>query len=118
MVSRIDDKTHCIEVIFNDESDMFTEEPEFNLSYLKSKEKYCNDVLKSKEDHTVYLCQVLTELGLPIDTFVRKVGWHDDGSGDIYIDFGLFDKRNEKFIKGLTPIAHLYFNTNMINPDR
>ena len=110
-------KDDVLRITYDESSRTFEKDPIYNYMFLKHVESYLNELLQEK--HTVMLSEVINNLGFSTDDGVgayigSKVGWHDDGSGNTIIDFGLFDEENDDFIKGKTPVAILSFNTNMI----
>jgi Family of unknown function (DUF6353) len=46
------------------------------------------------------------------------VGWLRDGEGDCYIDFGLFDEKNERFALGWEQSIWLDFNVDGVIYDK
>lgn len=64
---------------------------DYRMSFLKSQERYANDLLKAKK--RVFLNEVYEMLGFPRTKAGQIVGWAYDPEnpkGDNYIDFGLF----------------------------
>ena len=88
----------------------------YNLTVLKNRQAYWNDILKAREDHTVFLNEVYKDLGFPATSAGQVVGWslnHEDGDG--YIDFGWNDlsyEPNRDFINGYEPCCILDFNVD------
>lgn len=107
-----------VELVFDKNCRTFENDPTYNYWFLRHLENYWNEVLIDRVDHTVHLNEVIDFIGYNSDEFESKfqsrVGWHDDGSSGVYIDFGLMDEKNKQFIEGKTPIAVLIFNTNTI----
>ena len=112
-------KDDVLRVTYDESSRNFEKDPIYNYMFLKHVESYLNELLHERDKHTVMLSEAINNLGFSTDDGVgvyigSKVGWHDDGSGDTIIDFGLFNEENNDFIKGKTPVAILSLNTNMI----
>lgn len=87
----------------------------YNLTVLKNRQAYWNDILKAREDHTVFLNEVYKDLGYPATTAGQVVGWSLNHDGDGYIDFGIFDMNyqpNCDFINGYEPCCILDFNVD------
>lgn len=67
---------------------------EYNLLFLKSQQRYANDLLRVKK--RLFLNEVYDMLGLPRSKAGQIVGWvydpdrDGDGVGDNYVDFGIF----------------------------
>ena len=107
-----------VELVFDKNCKTFENDPTYNYWFLRHLENYWNEVLIDRVDHTVHLNEVIDSIAYNSDEFESefqsRVGWHDDGSSGVYIDFGLMDEKNKQFIEGKTPIAVLIFNTNTI----
>ncbi len=87
----------------------------YNLTVLKDRQAYWNDILKAREDHTVFLNEVYKDLGYPATTAGQVVGWSLNHDGDGYIDFGMFDlsyEPNRDFVNGYEPCCILDFNVD------
>ena len=91
-------------------------DPQYNLTILRERQAYWNDMLKSREDHTVFLNEIYRDLGYPTTAAGQVVGWslnHDDGDG--YIDFGIYNmayEPNRDFVNGYEPCCLLDFNVD------
>lgn len=80
----------------------WSENREFNLLYLKSQQRYFNDVLKAKG--YVFLRDIYECFGLTVTKTSLFVGWYydlDNPLGDNYIDFGL-PKEDEENTANIT----------------
>lgn len=90
----------------------------YNLSYLKCKQNYWNDVLRTRHNHTVFLNEIYKDLGFPVTEAGQVVGWtlKDNGQPkDGYIDFGMFNlayQPNVDFVNGYEPVCVLDFNVD------
>lgn len=90
--------------------------PAYNHTVLMSKQAWWNDQLKIRPNHTVFLNEVLEDLGFPVCEAGQVVGWslnHKDGDG--YIDFGFNDisyEPNRDFMNGYEPCCLLDFNVD------
>lgn len=98
----------CYARWFDETLPMWTDDPEYNLMYLRNQEKYFNDILKARG--CVFLNDVYKSLGFSIIKAGQIVGWVYDPSRRI--DFGLTEKRNSDFLNGLTPNVLLDFNVD------
>lgn len=66
------------------------ETPEYNVMFLRQVEKHCNEQLRLNGH--VWLNYVYNQLGLE-DSEYANVGWlYERGTGDSYIDFGIWDE--------------------------
>lgn len=73
----------------------FSQDPDTNIMFLRTVQNYCNDQLKSRGHF--FLNEVFTELGLSHTEAGAIVGWRwDKGSGDDYIDFGIWEGKSHE----------------------
>lgn len=91
------------------------ESNEYNLLFLKSQERYANDLLRSRG--RVFLNEVYRMLGIPESREGQIVGWRYDEKcpmGDNYISFGIFDSQDNfsDFIYGNDNGILLDFNVD------
>lgn len=87
--------------------------PEMNKNFLIQQQEYAN--AKLKNTGCLSLNEVYVMLGLPRTKIGQVAGWvytEDCSAGDNFVDFGLWDIRNEEFVNGNTPDALLDFNCN------
>lgn len=102
--------------IYDSSCPSWDDNPAYNLTVLKNRQAYWNDMLRTREDHTVFLNEVYKDLGYPVTAAGQVVGWslnHEDG--DKYIDFGIFDmsyEPNRDFVNGYEPCCILDFNVD------
>lgn len=99
--------------VFDDGNLEWKKDPGLNMMFLKSHQQYANDVLNSRGH--VFLNEVYDMLGFPRTQAGQIVGWVKDGNGDGYVDFGIYDIRQEKvrdFINGWEPALWLDFNVD------
>ena len=92
-------------------------DPAYNLSFLKCKQNYWNDVLRTRANHTVFLNEIYKDLGFPVTEAGQVVGWtlKDGVTKDGYIDFGIFNlayQPNVDFVNGYEPVCILDFNVD------
>lgn len=102
---------------FFDESCLgWTKNSEYNLMYLTTQQKYCNDLLRNKGH--LFLNEVYDILDMPRTSAGQVVGWIYDKEhpvGDNFVDFGLYDVTDEskvKFVNGYTSTVLLDFNVD------
>lgn len=90
--------------------------PSYNYTTLMARQAWWNDQLKIRPNHTVFLNEVLEDLGFPVCEAGQVVGWslnHKEGDG--YIDFGFTDlsyEPNVDFMNGYEPCCLLDFNVD------
>ena len=91
-------------------------DPEYNLMYLRHVQDYLNDLLRSRGH--VFLNEAYDQLGIPRTKAGAVVGWvynEKDPVGDNYIDFGIYDPKDEKardFVNGYERVILLDFNVD------
>ena len=98
---------------FNETCQGWTNIPEYNLLFLKMMQEHCNELLKSRGH--LFLNEVYHILGMSRTKAGSIVGWVYDTKnpkGDNYIDFGIYDPRNQKFVNGEEKTALLDFNVD------
>ena len=88
---------------------------EYNLMFIKSQERYANDLLKAKK--RVFLNEVYEMLGLPRTKAGQIVGWvydPENPKGDNYIDFGLYSDNlsYSDYVNGFDQAILLDFNVD------
>ena len=91
----------------------WTKDPEFNLIYLKHQQAYANDILRAKG--YIFLNEIYKILGISETKAGQVVGWiynEKHPIGDNFVDFGLKDPRNAKFINGEESTVLLDFNVD------
>lgn len=87
------------------------ENPEYNMMFLKGVQEEANIKLHSRG--YIFLNEVYDMLGFEHTQIGQVVGWFDDGTGDGYVDFGLYNLNNRKtrrFINGEENVILLDFN--------
>ena len=98
---------------FDDGSPCWTKNSEYNMALLKTKQQYCNDLLRIKGQ--LFLNDVYDTLGFPRTKAGQMVGWvYDEKNpiGDNFVDFDIYNERNADFINGYTSSCILDFNVD------
>lgn len=106
-------------VWFNEKCLAWTKDPEQNKYFLLQQLHYANEKLKARG--YLFLNDVYEMLGIPRTKAGQVVGWiYDPNSpiGDSYVDFGIFDTRNEDFVNGYENSILLDFNVDGMILDR
>lgn len=107
----------CYARFFDEYSDYWQRNAEYNLMFLRAQERYANDKLKARGH--LFLNEVYDALGIPRTQAGQIVGWiYDPKSnteGDNYVDFGiynLYDRQKRKFVNGTEYSILLDFNVD------
>lgn len=100
---------------FDETSEEYTDDPEYNMLFLLKTQKWANDLLRAKK--IVFLNEVYKMLGLPETKAGQVVGWRwdpDNEDIDSKIDFGIFKthRPNRRFVNGLEPVLLMDFNVD------
>lgn len=103
---------------FDESSEYWRPDPIANQSFLKGRQNWLNDRLRSEK--VLFLNDVYKELGLPTCREGNLVGWRisEDGSTDNYVDFGVFNRADgapkftQCFLDGLEDTVLLDFNVD------
>ena len=101
---------------FDESSSSFQKNPELNKLYIQCQQNFANDMLLARGH--VFLNDVYDMLGLERSSAGAVVGWVLDGDGDNHIDFGVYDVRNEHFLKSWEPRVLLDFNVDGVVYDK
>lgn len=119
---RVSGNTPSVYARFFDQfSKSWSQEPEYNLMFLRCQQTYANDLLHSRGH--VFLNEIYDMLGIDRTKAGAVVGWiiNDDGSGDNHIDFGIFDGDNPRardFVNGREGSILLDFNVDGVIYDK
>lgn len=101
---------------FDQLSQNWSREPEYNAIFLRNQQNYANDLLNARGH--VFLNEVYDMLGIPHSEAGAVVGWlrSDRTDGDGYIDFGVFrpdgSDRIRDFVNGREGAVLLDFNVD------
>lgn len=98
---------------FEESSDQWKKDAEYNLMFLRNQQDYANEVLRHKG--YLFLNEVYSMLGIPKTKAGQVVGWRLDKSGDSYVDFGIYDVTDERkraFVNGYERNILLDFNVD------
>lgn len=94
--------------IFDEFNDNWEKVPESNIHFLKMVELHMNDKLRDRGH--VFLNEVYDRLGFPRTEAGQAVGWVLNGDGDGYIDFGIYEPRNNQAINhGASRAENVYW---------
>jgi hypothetical protein len=104
---------------FDEHSPQWSREWAYNPLFIQCQQNYMNDLLRSRGH--VFLNEVYDALGLPRSKAGQMVGWLNDGDGDGYIDFGVFEGDSHsamRFVNGQERSILLDFNVDGIIYDK
>ena len=97
----------------------WTDDPEYNLQFLKTMEAFFN--VKLRVVGHVFLSEIYDLLGMKQTDFGDKVGWiYDENNpiGDNFVDFRINSSYNHEFIVGNDPMVLLDFNVDGVIEDK
>lgn len=98
---------------FDKDSSKWNSIPSYNQMFVAQCQDFANDMLHSRGH--LFLNEVYDLLGLKRSSEGNIVGWLENGSGDGYVDFGLYssNKNNSRqFVNGYESCALLDFNVD------
>ncbi len=103
--------------IFDDASPNWQKDAELNQIFIRCQQNYANHLLQARGH--VFLNEVYDALGLERSQAGAVVGWVLNGdTSDNYIDFGVYEAYNEKFVNGDERCALLDFNVDGVIYDK
>lgn len=96
---------------FDEFSPNWTKNAEYNKIFVQCQQEYFNQLLQVRGH--VFLNEVYDALGIPRTSAGQVVGWTTMvGNGDGYIDFGIFEARNARFVEAWERSVLLDFNVD------
>jgi len=98
---------------FDQMSQHWSKEAEYNLMFLKTQQNYANDLLRARGH--VFLNEIYDMLDIPRSKAGQMVGWVMSKNGDNFIDFGMYDHYNDRaqmFVNGHEHSVLLDFNVD------
>lgn len=101
---------------FDESSSEWKKDSEFNLCFLKARQQYANDLLRTRG--YLFLNEVYDMLGIQRTKAGQIVGWifdEDEPLGDNYVDFGIYNigrQKNRDFVNGYERVILLDFNVD------
>ena len=97
--------------LFNDKCAGWSNNSEINYYFLVQQQNYANELLKCHG--YLFLNRVYGMLGIPETKAGQVVGWvYDNPNGDKFVDFGLYNNRNENSVNGYENSFLLDFNVD------
>lgn len=101
---------------FDECSTEWTKDPELNRVFISCQQTWLNQMLQAKGH--VFLNEAYDALGLERSSAGAVVGWVISEDGDNYIDFGMYDAGNSRFINGIERSILLDFNVDGVIYDK
>ena len=98
---------------FDELSDYWEKDPEYNLMFLRNQEDWANQKLKAKG--YLFLNDVYNMLGIPETRAGQVIGWVYDKDVEHKIDFGIYELNrmsNRRFVNGYERSILLDFNVD------
>lgn len=106
-----DPNTHSPYARFFDEtSPNWQKDPELNRIFLECQQNYANHLLRARGH--LFLNEVYDSLGLERSQAGQVVGWLINGDGDGFVDFGMYEAENARFINNIERSVILDFNVD------
>lgn len=103
--------------IFDDLSPNWRKDAELNRIFITCQQTYANHLLQSRGH--VFLNEVYDSLGLERSRAGAVVGWVlNDENSDNYVDFGMYEPGNERFINNMERSVLLDFNVDGVIYDK
>lgn len=104
--------------IFGELNPNWKKDPEYNRIFIQCQQNHMNQILQTRGH--VFLNEVYDYLGFDHTKAGAVVGWlrGKDGGRDGFIDFGMLEVNNERFINGWEPTIILDFNVDGIIYDK
>lgn len=101
---------------FDETCPAWKKDAELNRIFIECQQRYANYLLQTRGH--VFLNDVYDMLGMERSQAGSVVGWVRDGDGDGYIDFGVFEAHNSRFVNGIERSVILDFNVDGIVYDK
>ena len=100
--------------IFDAASRYWEKDSEYNLMFLRKVQSHFNDRFRA-EKGVIFLNEVYKALDIPITKEGQIIGWAWDSKRPFeenYIDFGIYEPKNARFVNGYEPCVWLDFNVD------
>ena len=101
---------------FDEACPRWQKDPELNRMFIQSNQNYANNLLIARG--YLFLNEVYDMLGIDRTKAGQVVGWVIGEDGDNYIDFGMFDAYNSRFVNGWERSILLDFNVDGVIYDK
>lgn len=101
---------------FDEASVNWQKNAEMNRIFIQAQQNYANHILQARGH--VFLNEVYDMLGLDRTSAGQVVGWVISDNGDNFIDFGMFEAHNSRFVNGWERNIILDFNVDGVIYDK
>jgi|SRR5580765_522692 Family of unknown function (DUF6353) len=101
---------------FDEYNKNWVKDPELNRLFVQCNQNYANQLLRARGH--VLLNDVYDMLGMERTKAGMVVGWVIGKTGDNFIDFGLYEARNSRFVNGVERSILLDFNVDGVIYDQ
>lgn len=101
---------------FDETSQNWQKNAELNRIFVQAQQNYANHLLHARGH--IFLNEVYDMLGLERSSAGQVVGWVTGNDGDNFIDFGLFEAHNARFVNGWERSIILDFNVDGVIYDK
>lgn len=102
--------------MFDEYNKNWERDPELNRLFLTAQQNYYNQILRTRGH--VFLNEIYDALGFERSKPGAVVGWVIGHDGDNYIDFGIVEAYNSRFVNGDEPSIILDFNVDGVIYDK
>lgn len=102
--------------MFDETCPNWQKDSELNRIFIQCQQNHANHVLHARGH--IFLNEVYDALGMERSRAGAVVGWVTDGDGDGYVDFGLFEATNSRFINNMERSMILDFNVDGVIFDK
>lgn len=102
--------------IFDEACGPWEKDPEMNRIFLQSVQNYCNNKLRARGH--LFLNEVYDMLDFDHSRAGAVVGWVIGQEGDNYVDFGIYNAFNARFVNGYERCIVLDFNVDGVIYDK
>lgn len=96
--------------VFDEYNVHWQKNPDLNRMFIECQQTYANQQLQAKG--FVVLNSVYSSLGIPETSAGAVVGWVLNEAGDNFVDFGLFNGYDHRFVNNQEPSIWLDFNVD------
>jgi Tfp pilus assembly major pilin PilA len=101
---------------FDESCPSWEKDPELNRLYIQCQQNYANNLLQARGH--VFLNEVYDMLGIDRTKAGAVVGWVIGSEGDNYVDFGIYEAFNARFVNGWERSIWLDFNVDGVIYDK
>lgn len=102
--------------MFDEYNSNWNRDPELNRLFIQCQQNYANNLLRSRGH--IFLNEVYDMLGTERSKAGAVVGWVIGPDGDNFIDFGIMEAYNHRFVEGIEPSIILDFNVDGVIYDK